>query len=137
MASSFEYAGDTSDAGKPAPMLPDELRRELWLSRVPGRSTEEKVRYLLSHYKDCAGPAGTAVGLPGGEAPEPGRAAPIPDSQLNLTVDVTCLDCGAEGYADMVLGEDGWYFKVRPICPECDSQRIVVKCSRMKQYPGL
>ena len=130
-------ACDTINASEERTWISDELRRELWHSRMPGKSTEEKIRFLLESYNEYNA-AADRIDHEFDEMPkEPDQFVSLPDGLINITVDVECLDCGIIGFTDMLVREDGWYLKTRVKCPVCESERIAVADFKLRKDAGL
>lgn len=117
--------------------ISDELRRELWHSRMPGRSTEEKIRSLLDFYNEYSATAEQMANQRNEMPEEPDQFVSLPDGMINIIVDVQCLDCETVGYTDMLIREDGWYLKTRVKCPVCESERIAVADFKVRKDAGL
>lgn len=117
--------------------ISNELRRELWHSRMPGRSTEEKIRFLLEFYNGCSAPEDQMHDESGEIPEEPGQFVSLPDGVISIFVDVECLDCETVGYTDMLVREDGWYMRSRIKCPVCEGERIAVADYKVRKDAGL
>ncbi len=125
------------DANEAHTWISDELRRELWHSKMPGKSTEEKIRFLLESYNEY----NTTVDGTDNEFDEmprePDQFVSLPDGLINIIVDVECLGCGTIGFTDMLVREDGWYLKTRVKCPVCEGERIAVADFKVRKDAGL
>ena len=117
--------------------ISDELRRELWHSRMPGRSTEEKIRSLLEFYNEYCATADQMTSESNEMPEEPDQFASLPDGTISIIVDVECLGCGTVGFTDMLVREDGWYLKTRIKCPVCEGERIAVADFKVRKDAGL
>ena len=117
--------------------ISNELRRELWHSRMPGRSTEEKIRSLLEFYNEYSATAEQMADQCNEMPEEPDQFVALPDGMINIIVDVQCLDCETVGYTDMLVREDGWYLRSRIKCPVCESERIAVADFKVRKDAGL
>jgi predicted Zn-ribbon and HTH transcriptional regulator len=128
---------NTLNSNEERTWISNELRRELWHSRMPGRSTEEKIRSLLDFYNEYSATAEQMANQRNEMPEEPDQFVSLPDGMINIIVDVQCLDCETVGYTDMLIREDGWYLKTRIKCPVCESERIAVSDFKVRKDAGL
>ncbi len=125
------------DASEARTWISDELRRELWHSKMPGKSTEEKIRFLLESYNEYNATVDRTDHEFDEMPREPDQFVSLPDGLINIIVDVECLDCETIGFTDMLVREDGWYLKTRVKCPVCEGERIAVADFKVRKDAGL
>ena len=132
-----ERACGALDVSEECARISDELRREIWHGRMPGRSTEEKIQFLLEFYSRGNTPV-DRIDNEYHEMPEDSdKFVLLPDRLINIFVDVECLDCEAAGFTDMIVMEDGWYLRSRIKCPICEGERIAVADFKARSDAGL
>ena len=137
MENDHDGACNAINASEERTWISDELRRELWHSRMPGRSTEEKIRSLLEFYNENITTVEQLINNYNEMPEEPDQFVSLPDGLINIIVDVECLDCETIGFTDMLVREDGWYLKTRVKCPVCESERIAVADLKVRKDAGL
>jgi len=137
MENDHDGACNVINASEERTWISDELRRELWHSRMPGRSTEEKIRSLLEFYNENITTVEQLINNCNEMPEEPDQFVSLPDGLINIIVDVECLDCETIGFTDMLVREDGWYLKTRVKCPVCESERIAVADLKVRKDAGL
>ena len=137
MEDNHDGACNAMNASEQRTWISEELRRELWHSRMPGRSTEEKIRSLLEFYNENITTVEQLINTCNEMPEEPDQFVSLPDGMINIVVDVECLDCETIGFTDMLVREDGWYLKTRIKCPVCESERIAVADFKVRKDAGL
>lgn len=127
---------DLQDSTILQPVVPDELRRAIWLSKAPGRSSEEKIWNLLGFY-NASGEIDYTEEAGAGTEEAFEQLFTLSVGYLSFTVDVICLDCETAGYVEMAVMPDGWYMESRLMCPECDGDRVIIADFRIRKDAGL
>ncbi len=94
--------------------ISEETRRLVWYSRAPGKTTDEKVRYLAEQYAEYRQRI---------EDVRRGRGS-WDNVRATILALACCEDCGAEGHVELSVTEDGWGYDSDVRCPLCGSDTL-------------